>query len=288
VFKKLTERLYAYALLMRWHRPVGIGLLLWPTLSALWIAGKGKPNPFITLIFVLGVILMRSAGCVINDYADQRFDGYVQRTRERPLVTGKVARREALILFGVLCGCAALLLLGLNPLTRWLAVIAVGLAIVYPFMKRITHFPQLFLGVAFAWGIPMAFAAQTQALPWNAWLLFFGTLLWIVAYDTVYAMADREEDKPIGVKSTALLFGSWDRGMVGLLLGGALLLFAVLGIRLGMGIVYYSGVLLAALLAIYQLYLVRNRDPQLCFKAFLRNNELGVLIFLGVFFSYRC
>ncbi|MGB6976287.1 MAG: 4-hydroxybenzoate octaprenyltransferase, partial [Gammaproteobacteria bacterium] len=275
----MSDRLYQYALLMRLHRPVGIGLLLWPTLWALWIAGNGKPSPLITLIFVLGVVLMRSAGCVINDYADQPFDGYVQRTRERPLVTGKVTRWEALILFGVLCAAAALLLLGLNRATVWLAGVAVLLAVIYPFMKRITHLPQLFLGMAFAWGIPMAFVAQTDTLPLNAWLLFLGTLLWIVAYDTLYAMADREEDKQIGVKSTAILFGRFDRGMIGLLLGAALLLFAVVGMRLAMDIVYYIGLLLAALLAIYQLYLIRDRDPRLCFKAFLRNNEFGAMVF---------
>jgi 4-hydroxybenzoate polyprenyltransferase len=288
VFNKLSDRLYQYALLMRWHRSVGIGLLLWPTLSALWIANHGIPNPLITLIFVLGVILMRSAGCVINDCIDYRFDGHVQRTCNRPLVTGKVTRKEALLLFIGLCAAAASLLGELNRMTVQLAGVAVLLAVGYPFMKRITHLPQLFLGVAFAWGIPMAFAAQTNTLPLNAWLLFASTLLWIVAYDTLYAMADREEDKRIGVKSIAILLDKWDKLTVGLLFAATLLILVILGIRLGVGIVYYIGLGVAAALAIYQLYLIRNRDPQLCFKAFLHNNEFGAMIFLGIFFSYRC
>jgi 4-hydroxybenzoate polyprenyltransferase len=278
----MKERLYEYYVLMRLHKPIGILLLLWPTLWALWIAAGGVPDPHILIVFVLGVVLMRSAGCVINDYADHRFDAHVERTRDRPIAAGRVGPRESLVLFALLCLVAFLLALTLNRLTIQLAFAAVLLAAVYPFAKRFTHLPQLVLGAAFGWAIPMAFAAVLGEIPKIAWLLFTVNILWATAYDTFYAMVDRDDDLKIGVKSTAILFGDSDRLVIGILqiltLGGLLLV----GRMAGLGLYYYLGLLVAAGLALYQQYLARQRDRAGCFQAFLNNNWFGAAVFAGI------
>ncbi|MDX1519720.1 MAG: 4-hydroxybenzoate octaprenyltransferase [Gammaproteobacteria bacterium] len=283
----LKERGAAYSRLCRLHKPIGIFLLLWPTLWALWIAATGWPDPAVLTVFVAGVILMRSAGCVLNDLADRKFDGYVERTRERPLVTGEVRVLEALALTGVLVMLAFLLVLTTNRLTVQLAFVAVILAIVYPFMKRFTYLPQFVLGLAFGWSIPMAFAAQTGAVPPIAWLLLLGNVLWSVSYDTMYAMVDREDDLRIGVKSTAILFDDADRLIIGTIQVMLLLVLVLLGDQLKLGIFYYAGVLLAAIMAAYQQILIRDRQPENCFRAFLNNNWLGAAVFLGLFMNYQ-
>jgi 4-hydroxybenzoate polyprenyltransferase len=274
-----------YLRLMRLHRPIGIFLLLWPTLWALWLAGHGHPDIKNITIFILGVVVMRSAGCVINDFADRNIDGLVARTRDRPLATRVVTTRAALGLFLILCLLALLLVLQLNLLTIELSVVALVLAIIYPFTKRYTHWPQIVLGAAFAWAVPMAFAAQTNTLPTTAWLLFLAALFWPVAYDTMYAMADREDDQKIGIKSTAILFGRYDRLWIGIFQLLVLALLSYVGLREHLGIIYFVALLLAASLAVYQQYLIKNRNPQNCFRAFLNNNWFGLVIFLGIFFA---
>ncbi len=276
------ERLRQYVLLMRWHRPIGIYLLLWPTLWGLWIAGQGHPDPVIVFIFIFGVILMRSAGCVINDYADRQIDPKVRRTRDRPLATQTVSETEALILFAVLCLIAFGLVLFTNLLTILLSVIAVLLAMSYPFMKRYTYWPQAHLGLAFSWAIPMAFSAQTGTIPVLAWWLLMTNLLWTIAYDTLYAMVDREDDVLIGVKSTAILFGKLDKIAIGILHAVALLLLVWIGQQIQLGMIYDAGLLAASGLAIYQQWLIRDRDPARCFQAFLNNHWLGACIFVGI------
>ncbi|MDY6978350.1 MAG: 4-hydroxybenzoate octaprenyltransferase [Pseudomonadota bacterium] len=283
---QIRDRLYQYFLLTRLHRPIGIFLLLWPTLWALWVAAEGFPRLDVFVVFVLGVILMRSAGCVINDYADRKFDPHVARTRERPIASGKVHPREALGLFVVLCLLAFLLVLTMNRLTVYLAFVGVALAALYPFMKRYTHLPQVVLGMAFGWAIPMAFAAQTGAVPKVAWLLFVINVVWSVAYDTMYAMADREDDLKVGVKSTAILFGDADRLIVGLLQGLVLLGLLLLGRQLALGTPYYIGLLAALGFALYQQYLIRDREPAACFRAFLNNSWLGGAVFAGLLVAY--
>jgi 4-hydroxybenzoate polyprenyltransferase len=280
------ERLRQYALLMRLHRPIGIYLLLWPTLWALWIAGQGQPNLQTVLIFILGVVLMRSAGCVINDYADRRIDPKVRRTRDRPLATQTVSETEAIILFIVLCLLAFGLVLLTNPLTILLSIIAVLLAMSYPFMKRYTYWPQAHLGLAFSWAIPMAFAAQTGTIDTLAWWLLAINILWTIAYDTLYAMVDREDDLLIGVKSTAILFGRSDKIVIGILHAITLLLLVWLGWQISFGMIYYLGLLAASGLAIYQQWLIKNRDPAKCFQAFLNNHWLGACIFVGIAGDY--
>lgn len=282
----VAKRIDVYVRLMRVDRPIGTYLVAWPMLWALWIAGRGHPDSFIVVVFLLGAFLMRSAGCVINDFADRKIDGHVERTRERPLASGEIGSREALLLFGALGLSAFLLVLMMNRLTIELAFAALGLAVIYPFMKRITHLPQVFLGMAFAWSIPMAFAAVTDSVPAMAWLLFAATILWVVAYDTMYAMVDREDDLKIGVKSTAILFGKHDRLITGLFQFAMLLLLVVVGVKLQLGAAFYIGLLLAAGLAGYQQLLIRERERQPCFQAFLNNHYLGALIFLGIFFDY--
>lgn len=282
----MKDRLHEYWLLMRLHRPIGILLLLWPTLWALWIAAGGMPDLHILIVFALGVVLMRSAGCVINDYADRRFDAHVERTRDRPIAAGRVTPREALVLFALLCLLAFMLVLTLNRLTIQLAFAAVLLAAVYPFAKRYTHLPQLVLGAAFGWAIPMAFAAVLGEIPKVAWLLFTVNILWSTAYDTFYAMVDRDDDLKIGVKSTAILFGDADRLVI-----GALQLLTVAGLVLAgrmadLGLYYYLGLLVAAGLALYQQYLARQRDRAGCFQAFLNNNWFGAAVFAGIFLHY--
>ncbi|HFD92464.1 MAG TPA: 4-hydroxybenzoate octaprenyltransferase [Gammaproteobacteria bacterium] len=279
-------RLGAYLRLMRFDRPIGIMLLLWPTLWALWIAGGGHPDGHVTLVFILGVVVMRAAGCVINDYADRGFDPHVTRTRRRPLATGEVSPREALILFVILCGLAFALVLTLNGLTILLSFVGAFLAATYPFVKRHSHLPQIYLGAAFGWAVPMVFAAQTGGVPPEAWLLFIATVLWATAYDTMYAMVDREDDLKIGVRSTAILFGEADRLIIGIIQGMFFLVMLLLGQRLGLGGGYHAGLAVAAALAVYQQYLIRHRRPEACFRAFLNNNWLGAAVFAGIVVDY--
>ncbi|RKZ57373.1 MAG: 4-hydroxybenzoate octaprenyltransferase [Candidatus Parabeggiatoa sp. nov. 2] len=282
----MIKRFYQYALLMRLHRPIGIFLLLWPTLWGLWIAGEGYPNILVTIIFVLGVILMRSAGCVINDYADRHIDPHVRRTRERPLAAGRVSERETLTLFIVLCLLAFGLVLFMNTLTIMLSVVAALLAATYPFTKRYTHWPQVYLGVAFGWSIPMAFAAQTGTVPILVWWLFATNVLWTVAYDTLYAMVDRKDDLVIGVKSTAIIFGEADTAIVAGLHLTVLLLLLWIGQQIQLGSLYHLGLSVAAGLAIYQQWLIKYRKPERCFQAFLNNHWFGAAIFAGIAAHY--
>jgi 4-hydroxybenzoate polyprenyltransferase len=282
----VKERVRQYGLLMRIDRPIGTLLLLWPTLWALWIAAEGKPDPYITLVFILGVFIMRSAGCVINDYADRELDSHVARTRARPLAAGHVTPKEALLLFLALCLLALALVLTLNRLTLLLSLAAVPLAASYPFMKRYTYLPQIHLGVAFGWAVPMAFAAQTNSVPPIAWLILTGVVLWAVAYDTMYAMVDREDDIYVGVKSTAILFGELDRLMIGVVQICFFMVMLLVGDQLDLGHYYYLSLALAAGLSIYQQYLIRRREPSACFRAFLNNNWVGAVILLGLIAHY--
>jgi 4-hydroxybenzoate polyprenyltransferase len=282
----LRERTQQYYLLTRMDRPIGIFLLLWPTLWALWVAAEGLPNWHVLLVFVSGVFLMRSAGCVINDYADREFDPLVSRTRERPIAAGRVKPNEALLLFAVLCLLAFALVLTMNALTIKLSFVGAALAAIYPFMKRYTHLPQVVLGMAFGWAIPMAFAAQIGSVPKVAWLMYVINVVWSVVYDTMYAMADREDDIKAGVKSTAILFGDADRVIIAILQGMVLLGLLLLGQQLGLGMAYYLGLAVAVALGIYQQFLIRERQPAQCFKAFLNNNWLGAAVFAGLVLSY--
>src|SRR5690242_3106871 len=274
----VKERGAAYGRLMRLHRPIGTFLLLWPTLWALWLATAGKPTPKLFMIFVAGVFVMRAAGCIINDYADRHYDPHVMRTRERPLATGEVSVTEAAILFVILGLMAFGLVLTLNTLCIELAFVGLALAVSYPFMKRYTYLPQPYLGLAFGWGIPMAFAAATGTVPDVAWLVFIANILWSTVYDTQYAMVDRADDLKIGIKSTAILFGSMDKQIIGvlqLLLMGNLLM---IGTRMQLDTAYYVGLGFAACFALYQQYLIRRREPAKCFEAFLNNNWFGVSV----------
>lgn len=282
----LAARLRVYGRLMRVDKPIGTYLVIWPMLWALWIAADGHPDGTIVLVFLAGAFLMRSAGCVINDFADRRIDLHVERTRGRPLATGEATPGEALLLFLGLVAAAGALLLLLNALTVKLAFAAVGLAVLYPFMKRYTHLPQLFLGVAFAWSIPMAFAAVNARVPLPAWLLLLATVAWVVAYDTMYAMVDREDDLRIGVKSTAILFGRRDRAIIAVLQLVMLGMLGGIAIMLGLGAWFYLGLSGAGLLALYQQWLLRDRERQACFRAFLNNNYSGMVIFAGLFLDY--
>ncbi len=272
--------------LIRFDRPIGTLLLLWPTLWALWLAAQGVPDYKLLAIFVAGTFLTRSAGCIVNDLADRNLDGAVARTSARPLVTGAVTVREALALFVALLLLAFILVLFTNALTIELSIVAVALASSYPFMKRYTHLPQLVLGAAFSWGIPMAFAAQRGTLPPALWLVYLGNLLWTVAYDTAYAMVDREDDLRIGIKSTAILFGRHERLIIGLLQLGCLLSLYLAGLAFGLGLYYNAALLVAAMLFGYQQYLIRERRPDACFRAFLHNNWVGMAIFAGVALDY--
>lgn len=280
------KQLYQYAILARLNKPIGIFLLLWPTLWALWIAAEGTPDPGVLTVFVLGVILMRSAGCVINDYADRDIDPRVNRTKDRPIASGRVSADEAMLLFMVLCFSAFLLVLTMNTFTILLSLGGVILAAIYPFMKRYTHMPQVVLGMAFGWAVPMAFAAQTNHVPKIAWLIYVVTVLWAVIYDTMYAMADRADDLKIGVKSTAILFGDADRVIIGILQATMLIALYLIGEQAQLGYVYTISVALVAIFMIYQQYLIRYRQPALCISAFLNNNWLGAVLFAGIVLSY--
>ncbi|OGI48416.1 MAG: 4-hydroxybenzoate polyprenyltransferase [Candidatus Muproteobacteria bacterium RIFCSPHIGHO2_12_FULL_60_33] len=282
----IAVKLKDYAMLMRLHRPIGILLLGWPTLWALWIAGQGRPDLRVFIVFVLGVVLMRSAGCVINDYADRDFDPHVERTRDRPIAAGRVSPREALTLFAVLCLIALALVLTLNRQTILLSFAGAFLAATYPFLKRYTHLPQFYLGIAFGWGIPMAFAAQTGGVPPLAWVLFAANVCWSVAYDTAYAMVDREDDLKVGVKSTAILFGRFDRAMVFIFHIMTIVLLALAGALASLGLGYYAGLMAAPGFALYQQRLMRHRDRDGCFRAFLNNNWFGAAVFAGLLIDY--
>jgi len=282
-----VSRAREYALLMRLDKPIGALLLLWPTLWALWLAATGTPDLFIVLVFVCGVFVMRSAGCVINDFADKEFDPHVERTRNRPLAAGRISPREALVLFAALLLVALGLVLLLNTLSLWVAIAGAILAATYPYMKRFTYLPQVHLGLAFSCSILMAFAAISNELPRLAWLLLVGNVIWAVAYDTIYAMVDRDDDLRVGVKSTAILFGDLDRLFVALLQFMVIVVLVLVGEQAHLGISYHVAVLIALALFGWQHYLIRDRNRQACFKAFLNNNWVGAVIFLGLVMDYQ-
>jgi 4-hydroxybenzoate polyprenyltransferase len=275
-----------YARLMRLDRPIGIWLLLWPTLWALWIAGRGKPNPSIFVIFVVGTVLMRSAGCAINDYADRSFDPHVERTKNRPLAAGRISPLEALLLFTALSMTALLLALQLNKATLLLAAAGGFLAISYPFVKRFLAVPQMYLGVTFGWGIPMAFEAQIEQVPRVALLLLLANVLWVTVYDTIYAMVDRDDDIKIGVRSTAILFGDSDRHIIAALQVMTLLALYLVGQIIHLGWWYAGGLWAGAAFFVYQLWLIRGRDRNACLRAFLNNNYFGMAVFIGMALEY--
>ena len=285
--RSLTQnKLLAYHRLMRTDKPIGALLLLWPTLWALWVATPGLPPLWILAVFVAGVWLMRAAGCVVNDYADRKFDGHVKRTANRPLPSGDVTEKEARTLFVVLILLSFLLVLTLNTMTILLSVAALALAWVYPFMKRYTHLPQVVLGAAFGWSIPMAFAAVSESVPLSCWLMFLANILWAVAYDTQYAMVDRDDDLKIGIKSTAILFGRQDKLIIGILQVAVLALMVAIGYLNQLNGAFYAAVAAAGVLFIYQQKLIANREREACFKAFLNNNYVGLVLFLGLAVSY--
>jgi 4-hydroxybenzoate polyprenyltransferase len=282
----LKERLDRYERLMRLDKPIGILLLLWPTLWALWFAAQGVPNWQVLWIFVLGTVLMRSAGCVINDYADRDFDPFVERTKNRPLAAREVSTRETLWLAAALALAAFVLILPLNRLTLWLSLPALLIAASYPFSKRFFAIPQAYLGIAFSFGIPMAFAAINGSVPPLAWLLFAANFFWTIAYDTEYAMVDREDDLRIGIKTSAITFGRLDVLAVLLCYSLFLGVLAAVGVWQRMGVVYYGGLLAAAVLFAYHYLLIRGRKRERCFKAFLHNNWVGAAIFAGIALDY--
>lgn len=279
----LRQQFPHYLKLIRFNRPIGTYLLLWPTLWALWMAADGVPNTKVLIIFILGTFLMRSAGCAINDYADRDIDGSVDRTENRPLATGAITAKEALAVFAVLAFLAFILVLQLNTLTIQLSIVALILAATYPFMKRVHMLPQVHLGVAFACAIPMAYTALNNSLPdLNNWLVFFTAIIWTTAYDTMYGMADREDDLKLGLKSTAILFGDYDKIAVGLMQLIVVLLLALIGYLEDLGGFYFLAVSIASGFFVYQQYLIRDRDRQLCFQAFLNNNWFGMVVFIGL------
>jgi 4-hydroxybenzoate polyprenyltransferase len=283
----LYKKAALYAQLTRLDKPIGILLLLWPTLIALWIAAKGWPDPLVLLVFVLGVILMRSAGCAINDYADRHIDSKVKRTTQRPLASGKITEKEALLVFVSLSIAAFALVLLMNELTIWMSIGGILLAASYPFMKRYHYLPQVHLGAAFGWSVPMAYTAQADEITTITWLIFLATVLWATVYDTMYAMVDYDDDIKIGVKSTAILFGNQDKLIIGAI--QVLLIFNLLliGHRAELSGFYYLGVTAASVFAAYQQYLIKDRSRELCFKAFLNNNWFGLVLFLGVLLDYQ-
>lgn len=276
----------AYWQLMRMDRPIGSLLLLWPTIWALILSAQGFPDIKVLIVFVLGVFMMRSAGCVINDFADRKVDGHVKRTSQRPLPSGKVSAKEAVILFLALSIASFLLVLTMNPLTVQLSFAGLVLAFIYPFMKRFTHLPQLFLGLAFSWSIPMAWAAQANELPLIVWFVFAINVVWTVAYDTQYAMVDRDDDLVIGIKSTAILFGRYDKMIIGGLQLMTIAMLIMLGNYYQLGASYYWGLLVAGGLFVYQQHLIRHRERQPCFQAFLNNNYVGMVVAAGLLISY--
>ncbi len=271
-----------YIELTRLNKPIGILLLLWPTVGALWLAAGGMPPINILFIFVSGVVLMRSAGCIINDVFDRNFDGHVQRTRLRPLVTGAVSVKRALLLAAVLVLLAFSLVLFCNRLTIELSFVGAALAVIYPLLKRVTHLPQFGLGAAFSWGVPMAFAAVTGKVTATVWIVYATAMLWPVIYDTMYAMTDREDDLRAGVKSTAILFGKYDIFILACLMSCLMILLISIGQWFDLNAYYFISLLIAAILFAYQLWLIRERNPQKCFQAFLQNNYIGLVVTAGV------
>ena len=282
----MRQKYMAFMRLMRLDKPIGMLLLLWPTLWAVWIAANGQPSVSIIFIFVAGTILTRSAGCILNDLADRGFDGHVARTKDRPLVTGEVTVKEAITLAGICFFLAFLLILGLSALTLMLAVIAVLLAASYPFMKRIISIPQAYLGLAFSFGIPMSYAAIQNALPMTAWILFAGSCFWAIAYDTEYAMVDRDDDIHIGIKTSAITFGQADTLAVVICYGIMQVCLIWVGVRIDAGLFYYLGLIVALLMMAYHYFLIRKRVPEKCFKAFLHNAWVGAAIFIGIVADY--
>ncbi len=282
----MHDRLQYYSQLIRFDKPIGFYLLLWPCLWGLWIAGQGRPQPLVLIIFIIGTFLMRSAGCAFNDFTDRNFDSHVDRTQQRPLTAGLISAPEALAVSFSLMLVAFLLVLMLNSLVIKLAVVGAALTLLYPWMKRFIHAPQAVLGIAFSWSIPMAFAAQTGSVPVDAWILFLIAIIWAVIYDTFYAMADREDDLKLGLKSTAIWFGAADKKILALL--HCLFFVALFGFGYWQQFTvwYYAGLAAAMGFSIYQQVLIRNRQPQQCFRAFLNNHWVGLCIFTGIFFNF--
>lgn len=282
----IVDRLRQYWLLARFDKPIGILILLWPALWALWVASEGKPDMFVLFIICSGVVLMRAAGCVINDYADRDFDPHVERTRQRPIAAGRVSPKEAIVLFVSLCLTAFVLVLQLNVMTIMLSFVAAFLAASYPFMKRYTQLPQAYLGIAFGFAVPMSFSAQINSIPAVAWVMYLAVMLWALVYDTMYAMVDKEDDLKIGVKSTAILFGNKEREIM----AGLQLIIIALLVSIGqmkqLGGFYYTGVAIAFGLSVYQQKLIFNRNKVLCFKAFLNSNYFGLAVFIGLVLDY--
>jgi len=286
VLYRIWRRLQEYARLMRLDRPIGIWLLLWPTLWALWVAGNGHPDPKLLIVFVLGVTVMRSAGCIVNDFADRNVDPYVRRTRERPLAARRVTPAEALLLFVALMGVALWLATYLNAFTLRLACVGAALTVSYPFVKRFFALPQLYLALAFSWGVPMAFGALLGTLPRVAWVMFVASVIWVTIYDTLYAMVDRDDDLKIGVNSSAIVFADMDRLIVGALQLTMLLALLLMGRSLLFGNAYLTALGVAAVLFVYQQWLIRARDPDQCLRAFLNNHYVGMAIFVGILLEY--
>jgi 4-hydroxybenzoate polyprenyltransferase len=287
LYHRLARRLQEYGRLARLDRPIGTWLLLWPALWALWVASGGRPNQKVLIVFALGVVVMRAAGCVINDFADRNIDPHVKRTRERPLAARRVSPTEALVLFVVLGAAALWLVTRLNIFTVKLAVIGAALTVSYPFVKRFFPLPQLYLGISFGgWSVPMAFAAQRDSLPRIAWVLYIAAVIWCAVYDTIYAMIDREDDITIGIKSSAILFADMDRLLIGVLQAMMLLALMLAGRDMNFGRWYYAGLVVAGVLFIYQQWLIRAREPAACLRAFLNNNYVGMAVFIGVLMQY--
>ena len=284
--ERIEDRVKQYWALSRFDKPIGILILLWPALWALWVASSGKPDYYVLLVICLGVVLMRAAGCVINDYADREFDPHVERTKQRPIAAGKVTPKEALWLFVALCLIAFGLVLTLNIYTIALSFVAAFLAGSYPFMKRYTHLPQAYLGIAFGWAVPMSFSAQVNQIPTVAWVMYLAVVLWALVYDTMYAMVDKDDDLKIGVKSTAILFGAYDRQIMAVLQVIIIGLLVLVGLMQALTWPYYAGVIVATGLCIYQQKLIFHREKALCFKAFLNSNYFGMAVFIGLSLSY--
>jgi 4-hydroxybenzoate polyprenyltransferase len=283
---KILTKLQLYSELIRLEKPIGFYLLLWPTLWALTIASEGSPDGWILFVFIAGVFLMRSAGCAINDYADRDIDLHVERTKNRPLTSGRITPKEVLWIFAALCLIAFALVLSLNTFTIALSIVGVLLAASYPFMKRYHYLPQVHLGAAFGWAVPMAFAAQIEAVPKQAWLLYIATIVWTTAYDTMYSMADREDDLKLGMKSTAILFGEYDRAMIGLLHGLFILTLWLIGIDLEFSSIYFYALLLASGFLAYEQLMLIYRVPEYCLSAFLHNHWVGAIVFFGIIGHY--
>lgn len=281
-----SQNINHYLKLMRTDRPIGTYLVVWPALWSLWIAAEGMPNPLLIIVFIIGGFLMRSAGCVINDFADRNIDGHIERTKKRPLAAGLISATEAMQLFILLCIFAALLLLLTNTLTFLLALAALLLAALYPFTKRFTHFPQIVLGMAFSCSIPMAFAAQTNSLPPIILPLYAAVVVWVVVYDTFYAMIDRDDDLKVGVKSTAVFFGRYDKLITACLQIVFIALMIKIGLLLTLGRIYFGAIVFTSVLFIHQQLLISQRDKNNCFNAFLNNNYVGLIIFIGLVADY--